>query len=282
MTEAHTGDGQSVAAGYRADPRYVACLVLDRIERAAAAGADTAPYEAALRHLAQSAPDDALLARAVARDDGEAASLSEALFEAAIAAETKRRLAPIDDYFEQMSTGAADPAGVSALSDLTPEARDEVAALAEEARRLRDRAREDWELKAIIGALSADEAVRLASIDPRSDARTREQHRRMLLDGGAKALGALFAVLAARKIDLEKTAAAIATPQAASRLAEVAQALSEVGLVMKSAGWEPPPAQAGATPAKAPAIAEPPRTPTADATAEAGRPARRGGRRERD
>ncbi|MBL0929410.1 MAG: hypothetical protein IBJ15_04720, partial [Alphaproteobacteria bacterium] len=237
--------------------------------------------EAALRHLADSTPDDALLARAVARDADEAASLSEALFQAAIDAETKRRLGPIDDYFDQMSTGAADPAAATALGGLTPEARDKVAALAEEARRLRDRAREDWELKAIIGALSADEAVRLASIDPRSDARTREQHRRMLLDGGAKALGALFAVLAASKLELEKTAVAIATPEAANRLAEITQALAEVGLVMKSAGWEPPASQAPKTDV-APVPIAPTAALKAAPTADAARPARRGGGYERD
>lgn len=102
---------------------------------------------------------------------------------------------------------------------------------------------EGWELRALRGTLSPDEAVRLADLDPASDERTRLQHRRSIADGGYKAVVALWFALNLRKAAQQTEMSLGVTRQRVEALDATNRALGEVEQAMKAAGWDVPAVQ---------------------------------------
>lgn len=99
---------------------------------------------------------------------------------------------------------------------------------------------EAWELRALRGALTPDEAFKLAESDPTADDRTREQHRRSLQSGGQKALAAVWLALQAYKALAEVDAKLSSHQTALARLSQAKLAVANVETAMKDAGWDVP------------------------------------------
>jgi len=160
-----------------------------------------------------------------------------------------RRAAALDEAHMLAKTGDLADEDVDGLQGIDERTRDALRERAHNARLSLEAERgagegrggkESWELRALRGALSADEAVRLAAIDPRSDDRQREQHRRALMAGGEKALAAVWFVLQLKRAALQIETDANPRAENIRRLVDVNEAIGEVDKAMKAGGWDAP------------------------------------------
>jgi len=133
-----------------------------------------------------------------------------------------------------------DPELAQRLADVGADAADRAAERAPNGPARAVPGEEGWELRALRGTLSAEEAQRLADLDPSAEERIREQHRRQLADGGMKALAAVWFALALKKAAQQTEMSLGVTGTRVDQLAETNRALANVEDAMRSAGWKPP------------------------------------------